>query len=147
MRALRLALLLTLVLASTCLGQSPWEQTRRSHIEANVPPADKFDAYLKRDVLSYLNRKHPSVHSVECELLRRGPTQSGVALPKYYLWARAFDSEGQPLVEGAARVAAFERKGFDVTHFLPKDSIRKDSETVKSIFPARLVQGILERAE
>ena len=84
--------------------------------------------------------------SLEYELLRNGPTQVGVSLPKYYLWVRAKDKTGNVTAEGACRVAAIEKELFEVLQFLDKESISTDPEQVETIFPALLVPVIVERS-
>lgn len=79
------------------------------------------------------------------ELLRQGPTQTGIAFPKFYLWV--WVSSGQEhAVDGAVRVAAVQRERFEITDFLTIDEIRKDPGSVRSIFPATLVGAIREHA-
>src|SRR5437016_282957 len=84
---------------------------QESHIDANVPDASAFDQYLQRDLKSYFSGANVTV-----DLLRRGPTQSGVAYPKFYAWVRAVAPSAAP-VEGAVRVEAVDRQKFIVTDF------------------------------
>src|SRR4051794_8753623 len=56
-----------------------------SHIEGNVPKPEHFHQYLGRDLRTYFCADRPQC-SVRYELLRNGPTQSGVSYPKFYLW-------------------------------------------------------------
>lgn len=114
-------------------------QIQRSHIEGNVPPPEQFDATLRRDLSSYF-----STQTVSYELLREGPTQSGVSYPKYYLWVKA--TRQNETVVGAVRVAAIDKARFEVTDFLPSERIRSDPNQVQQIFPALLVPSILARA-
>ena len=60
--------------------------------------------------------------SVRYELLRKEPTQSGVAYPKYYAWVTMDTSAGP--VEGAVRLAAVDRERFEVTDFCSSSDIR-----------------------
>ena len=48
--------------------------------------------------------------------------------------------------EGAVRVAAVEQKGFDITHFLSAQEIARSPKTVSGIFPAPLVDKIIQKA-
>lgn len=116
-----------------------------SHVEGNVPASEEFDRYLTRDLQSYFESNLRRKVVVRHELLRTAPTQSGVAFPKYYLWARVFDGSTQ-LDEGAVRVAAIDRSRFEVTDFLSQRDIKANPATVKQVFPAPLVEGILARA-
>ena len=106
-----------------------------------MPDQAHFQEFLERDLRTYFQ-----ADSVEYELLRQGPTQVGVSLPKYYLWVRAKDENGTVTAEGACRVAAIEKELFEVLQFLEKKSISKDPERVEAVFPAPLVPKILERA-
>lgn len=118
---------------------------RESHIDGNVPEKKDFDRFLKRDLTAFFQEGTKGRVRVEYELLRKEPTQSGVAFPKFYLWVKAFQGK-KLLVEGAARVAAVEKKRFDVVNFREKAEIQKDPDAVANTFPAALVPGILQRA-
>ena len=109
-----------------------------------MPKGALFDEYLKRDLKNYLCAESKDC-TVEYELLREGPTQTGISYPKYYLWARCLR---KPTVEceGAVSIAAIEQKRFDVTNFLSRDDISKSPERVGSIFPAALVDKIIQKA-
>src|SRR5262245_41712414 len=109
------------------LAQQPtldvFREIQRSHIEANVPSPNDFDRLLTRDLEAYFRARAGKVLRVKHELLCDGPTQSGVAYPKFYLWVQAF--EGTRVAErGAVRVAAIDRKEFQVTDFLTEADIR-----------------------
>jgi hypothetical protein len=78
-------------------------------------------------------------------LLRRQATQSGVAYPKFYLWIRTRSADGRS-ISGAVRVAAVEKQRFDVTDFLSAAEITAEPSRVGTVFPAPLVQGIIDRA-
>jgi hypothetical protein len=128
------------------LAQSPLAEIQASHIEANVPAQESFDVFLKRDLLAYFRASETSpATSVEYELLRDAPTQSGLSYPKYYLWVRV-RSGRSVLEEGAARVAAIERKRFEVTNFLSRSSIQSEPSEAGAVFPAALVPSVLSRA-
>jgi len=119
--------------------------TANSHVEANVPQGRFFDEYLKRDLQSYFCWEPNKACRVDYELLRNGPTQSGLSYPKYYLWVRCF-KDGKLVEEGAVRVEAVEQNGFSVTHFLSRKDILASSDSVTSIFPAPLADKIIENA-
>ncbi len=114
---------------------------QNSHVDGNVPDQAHFSDYLERDLRAYFQAEN-----VEYELLRNGPTQVGVSLPKYYLWVRAEDETGNVTAEGACRVAAVEKEFFEVLQFLDKETIARDPEQVKTIFPAPLVPVITQRS-
>jgi hypothetical protein len=60
----------------------------QSHIDANVPSAEQFHSLLKRDLQAFFSNRHGSSVTVSYELLRDGPTQTGIAYPKYYAWVK-----------------------------------------------------------
>src|SRR5689334_6132614 len=113
--------------ASLLIACNPIQE---SHIRDNVPDAADFDRFLQRDLRAYF-----SGASVKFDLLRRAPTQSGVAYPKFYAWVRAVAS-GAPPVEGAVRLAAEDREKFVITDFLSAQEIRANPGQVYAIFPA-----------
>jgi hypothetical protein len=127
------------------LAQAPdprvLEDIQRSHIEANVPPPGQFATLLQRDLEAYFNASKKKGVRVEYELLRDGPTQSGVAYPKFYLWVRVLD-DGTIIKQGAARVAAIARKKFDITSFVSEGSIRADPKALYSVFPSPVCERI-----
>lgn len=143
-RSSALACLMCFALSVGCRSQNVMSDIAKSHIEANVPKGKLFDEYLRRDLKSYFCADAQNCR-VEYEFLRDGPTQTGIAYPKYYLWAKCF--KGSSIAtEGAVRVAAVERKNFDVTNFLSREEISESPSQVASIFPAPLVDKIVQKA-
>ena len=136
--------LMCCALAVSCPAQSAISEIGRSHIEANVPRGKLFDEYLRRDL-----KRHFCEGAKDCkvdyELLREGPTQTGIAYPKYYLWVKCLRGSSVS-AEGAVRVAAVEQKRFDVTDFLSRKEILASPSQVASIFPAALVDKIVQKA-
>jgi hypothetical protein len=131
------------ILPSLAASQMPLQQ---SHIEANVPSPDNFGAFLDRDLLAYFKGAgFPSALTVESQLLRKEPTQSGVAYPKYYAWVK-IKNGSQFLSEGAVRIAAIGKKGFEVTNFLSRKQIQSNSGEVATVFPSALVPTIVSLA-
>ena len=120
-------------------------ELQADHIAANVPNEAEFSAFLERDLRAYFAAAGIRSPSVRFEMLRQGPTQSGIAYPKYYLWVWVW-SEGSPAVSGAVRVAAVQRERFEVTEFLARERIIAQPGQIGSIFPAPLVQPIRTRA-
>ena len=131
-----LATLLLLVgSALTTWGQSLQDESiAESHIRANVPDQKDFDNFLKRDLEQYFKDTKKKIVTVEYELLRKGPTQSGIAYPKFYAWV-TIHYQGTVDDEGAVRLAAVEKKRFDVTHFVTKADIERSPMTLDRIFP------------
>lgn len=147
MKTVGLVILLAFLVPGMALAQSSLADVQRSHIDANIPTAANFPKFLKRDLLGYLQiHGFPEATSVSFSLLRDGPTQSGVAYPKFYLWVDVFQGK-RLLTQGAARVAAIERTYFQVTDFLPGSVVRASPDQVSSAFPAPLVASIVSRAK
>jgi hypothetical protein len=120
--------------------------TADSHLAANVPAAQDFDSFMKRDLQAYFAQRLGRTVDVQYSLLRLGPTQTGVSYPKYYVWAIVESDGGGPtLLEGAARVAAVDQVKFDVTDFVPKAEIILHPETIQSIFPVPVCDEIKKR--
>ena len=142
-----LFLVFVLCLASLvgCKGpQNILNDVAKSHIDANVPPGKLFEELLTRDLNNYFCRNGTDC-KIEYELLRNGPTQSGISYPKYYLWVKTI--KGRNVAEeGAVRIAAVDQKSFEVTHFLSREEISRSPSQVASIFPAALVDKITEKA-
>ena len=109
-------------------------EIQQSHISANVPPQEDFDRLLRRDLAAYFSSKEAASPRIEYELLRDGPTQSGIAYPKFYIWVRAYSPDGSAR-QGAARLAAIERQRFEVTHFVEQGSIAQNPSQLDALFP------------
>lgn len=127
-----------LVLKGTLAGS-----IRDSHIKANVPAESDFDTFLKRDLKEFFHDV-PGIVEVEYELLRREPTQSGVAFPKFYAWV-VVKSDGKLVEEGAVRIAAIEKKEFEVVNYLTRADVERDGQRLAQLFPADVVDRIKEK--
>ncbi len=134
-----------LVLTCGCRAQDPMTAIANSHIEANAPKGELFDKYLKRDLTSYFCKGQDDCR-VEYEYLRQGATQSGVSYPKYYVWTRCF-TKGHLKTEGAVRVAAIDQQYFEITNYLSAKEITDSPDTVGGVFPAALVDKIVQKAK
>lgn len=115
-----------------------------SHVVANVPNKSDFDPFLKRDLGRYFTFVKGREITVDYELLREWPTQVGVALPKYYLWVRLYES-GNLLEEGAVRVAAADKSRFDVLNYLSENEIETNTEIINKVFPQEVCDRIKEK--
>ena len=86
--------------------------------------------------------------TVEYTPLRNGPTQSGVSYPKFYLWVRVFQNK-KLWQTGAARVAAIDKKEFEVTTFLSMAALRSNRAAIYQTFPQpvgdKIVKEYLKR--
>lgn len=121
-------------------------EIQNSHIAGNVPPKEDFDRVLRRDLTAYFCSAQSSDCTVQYEMLRNGPTQSGIAFPKFYVWVRVSDSNAV-VQQGAARLAAIERERFEVTDFVGRAEIDRDPTQLQMIFPAALVSTIEAKAK
>lgn len=119
-------------------------EIQRSHIEANVPPPAEFNRLLQRDLNVYFRAKQGKAVQVKYEMLRDGPTQSGVAYPKFYVWVRVLET-GSVAAQGAVRLAAIERKKFEVMDFVTEQAIRDDPTAIYRVFPAPVCDRIKAR--
>jgi hypothetical protein len=115
------------------------------HTESNVPDPKDFDAILKRDLTAYVTDKNDKDISVSYELLRDRPTQSGVALPKFYVWIEKRDANGNVMEVAAARIAAIDKKKFEVIQYYAKDRILKEPDLIKRIFPDDVAAKIFKK--
>jgi hypothetical protein len=135
--------LISIAIATLCFVVGCTDPIANSHTEANVPQGKAFDEYLSRDLTSYFCTNKDC--RVEYEFLREGPTQTGIAYPKYYLWVRCFTA-GKLTSEGAVRIAAVDQATFDVTHFISAKDIVASPDEVERVFPAALLDKIGRRA-
>ena len=124
--------------------QQVMEDIRNSHIEGNVLSEDNFVEFLKRDLKEHFKNKYSNDITVEFELLRDKPTQSGVAYPKYYAWIIIYSGDKE-IEQGAVRLAAINEEYFDITDFISRDQIKKDTDQIYSVFPAPVCDKIKEK--
>jgi hypothetical protein len=139
-----LASLLLLVWGCTASCQSTMDSVADSHVRANVPDEKDFDSFLKRDLESYFKELKKKSVVVEYQLLRNGPTQSGTAFPKFYIWVMIKEN-GALLEDGAVKVAAMEKKRFEVYDYLTRADIERDVERIYQIFPRPVADKIKEK--
>lgn len=116
-----------------------------SHVAGNVPAPQDFRRFLLRDLTAEFRRRYGDGIAADYELLREGATQMGVASPKFYLWAKITRS-GKLIVEGATRVAAVEKKEFEILQFISSEEIFARPDAVARAFPQALLTTIRERA-
>jgi hypothetical protein len=145
MRTLYLILILGfIVISNFAHAQSLQGSIAESHIQANVPEAADFDKFMLRDLEAYFTKQIGQTVNVKFEFLREGPTQTGVAYPKFYLWVRLTD-KNKSVQEGAVRVAAIEKKRFEVTDYMGASEIKKSPEAVYRVFPRPVGDKILTK--
>jgi hypothetical protein len=119
-------------------------EVQQSHIDGNVPPEADFDRLLRRDLVAYFASGDGPPPDVSYELLRKGPTQTGIAYPKFYAWV-SVRREGHPTREGAVRLAAIDRQRFEITQFVDKSEIRRDPSGLDQVFPPPVAAAIKAR--
>lgn len=134
---------------SVVVGGVGVELIRQSHIAGNVPAGDaEFNRMLCRDLDTYFSAIKKKKVNAHFELLRKLPTQVGVAYPKFYAWVKLCDPKsGAVFEQGVVRVAAVEKTQFDVTHYLTASEICKNPASVGEIIPASLCAGVVDRAK
>jgi len=115
-----------------------------SHIDANVPSQQDFDVFMKRDLEQYFKEAKKKPVTVDYELLRNGPTQSGTAFPKFYAWV-VVKEDGVIVEEGAVRVAAIEKKRFGVYDYFPQPEIEREVEKLYRVFPDEVADKIRKK--
>ena len=138
MKALQLTIViafLVLVGSSTVTCQSAIiDSIAQSHIDDNVPDKKDFDNFLKRDLAEYFKVSTDKDTVIEYELLRKAPTQSGTSFPKFYAWVRV-NVKGNLIEEGAIRLAAIDKKIFQITHYLKRADIESNTDEIYTVFP------------
>jgi hypothetical protein len=126
-------------------GLAACDPIAESHIVGNVPVSADFDRLLRRDLQAYFAILGHGGR-LDFSLLRKSPTQSGIAYPKYYVWVSLYEERtDRLLVEGSARVAAIDRVRFEVTDFLNKADILQRPGAIEAIFPGPVCEEIRKR--
>ena len=115
-------------------SQDVFADIQASHINGNAPTNRDFQAFLKRDLTAYFKKQYQKPVVVRYDFLRNGATQSGVSYPKYYLWVTATINK-KVATQGAVRVAAIDKKYFDVTDFFSIADLRKSPQAIDATFP------------
>lgn len=132
--------LLLLMIAGSLIGACQTslrtDSIAESHIRANVPDEKDFDTLLKRDLEAYFRDFNGKVVTVQYELLRKGPTQTGIAFPKFYAWVKIYEKDNL-LNEGAIRLAAIEKTRFKVTDYVRKGAMKVNPEKFMMSSPER----------
>ena len=135
------------VSAATALAQNddPMAALRQGYIDANVPDKKDFDRILNRDITKYVTDKADKDITVKIELLRDVPSQSGVALPKYYIWIEKRNAKGVLMEEAAARIAAVNRDHFDVVQYYDRKRLETETDLVSKVFPQDVYTKIVAK--
>lgn len=105
------------------------------------------DAVLKKAVQGHFREELGASAEVRVSLLRQGATVTGVASPKYYVWAEVFvPPSTTPARRAALRLAMVDDQTCEVLGVLTQEEIISSPERVRATFPAALVPRILELA-
>lgn len=132
----QLLLAAVLIMTVSCGGPHGSDDASERLEEAGV------DHLIRRDLTAYFTRRSGAPVRLEYSYLRQGPTVTGIAYSKYYLWMIARDSSGSRiLAEGAARVAEIDST-IEVTHFFPREYIRSSPASIDSVFPQPVLPEI-----
>ena len=127
-------LFLIMVVTTTSQAQQVLNPITESHIEGNVPNKSDFDSFMHRDLKAYFKSITGKPVQIKFEFLREGPTQTGIAYPKFYLWVKLIENENL-INQGAVRVAAIEKKRFEITDYFSKTIIEQNPDTIYMVFP------------
>ncbi|MCE7874593.1 hypothetical protein DYH09_30075 [bacterium CPR1] len=126
------------------------EQTMRdiaqSHIEGNMPAEKDFAIFLQRDLAKYFSQRVGKQVNVDYEMLRDGPTQTGIGYPKFFAWLKIRDGD-KILEEGAVVLSAVDRKEFSVQDYHDVNSIKQAPQSVRDSFPPAVAEAILSKIE
>lgn len=139
--------LLLIGCATACAQENSLAAAQRSHVDANVPDEKDFQKILQRDITKYVTDAGDKNISVTVELLRDKPSQSGVALPKFYIWIVKRDAKRAVIEEAAARIAAVEKTRFDVIQYYTRERILKESDLAQKVFPDDVYEKILAKVK
>jgi len=146
MKSLKIILFLLISSSSLLATANPLQEIQQSHISGNVPATfEEFSTILERDLVKYFSASLSADVTVKYELLRKGPTQSGVAYPKFYAWVKVLSSEKE-IESGVVRVAAIEKTHVEVTSFVSKNKIIQSPKFIETIFPLSLCENIRHKA-
>lgn len=133
MKKNKIIILLLLIVA--CNG------IENTHIKENVPDSELFNQFIERDLLSYFKNIYDSNIIVDWLLLRKAPTQTGTAFPKFYLWATIYDKSTM-LSQGVLSVAAVDKKSFNIIDFIEIDDYWANTNAYINIFPSDIKKRI-----
>jgi len=146
MKNIKILLFIIISSYSLLVTGNPLQEIQQSHINANLPNTfEEFNKILERDLTKFFSNSTGHNTTIQYELLRNKPTQSGVAYPKFYVWVNILIS-GKLIDSGAVRVAAIEKTHIEVTNFIPKKQIEQNPRSIESIFPLSLCDNIRLKA-
>ncbi len=128
------------------LETSNVQEIQKSHIDANVPTAEKHERYIEAEIRRYFKLPQAEKFEIHSELLRNWPTQSGMSYPKFYRWVRITKNK-QPLISGAIRYAVMEKKEAEILDFVDAHTILNDPSKSLKVFPAEVYKEALTKTK
>lgn len=118
----------------------------KANLQAHLPDAKHFHEIFAINLDAEFSRKLKSKVLVKYQLLDTQVFQTGVSFPKIYCWVQVFSNK-EMLAEGAAKLAAVEKKFFILKTFLSVKEIKSDEKVVYERFPCAVASKILKIAE
>jgi hypothetical protein len=116
----------------------------QSHIDANMPPEDKFHLFLKRDLKAYANDNFEGLSTDNLQYSMLGMKQIAVGWPRVYLMVQ-FDSPNDKERSGILSAIAMNQNEFVVEHFFSLSSIEMDNKAVRKALPSEVFEWIKRR--
>lgn len=139
-RATHTAVLLILCcVATSCASRDVATDSTRAPVDEGV------DSLMRRDLGTYFTKRDGPNSRVDFAYLRVGPTITGIAYPKYYLWITS-KADNAVVSEGAARVALIDST-IEVTNFLSAAYIRREPASIDAVFPPSVATAIRKRLQ
>ena len=111
-----------------------------SHIQGNVPADKDFLPFLQRDLNVHFGGQAGTPAVQRVEMLREGPTQSGVSYPHFYLWVMLLDGR-----EAVVAVDAIDKKRFQVDQVFFAAEIATNQEVMNGKLPPPVAASALKR--
>ena len=138
--------ILVIFFACVISAQSFSQALQQNHSNANLPSTyEEFTNIVQRDLVSYFSKIENEKVSTSYELLRKQPTQSGIAYPKFYAWV-IVSKNNKVIKQGAIRLAAINGTKVEVTDFIQSNVIMAKPKSIESVFPKSLCDDIRQRA-
>ena len=124
----------------------PSQELQSNHLQANLPDTfEEFEIMLSRDLISYFSVLQGKQVTIDYDLLRKQPTQSGISYPKFYAWV-VVKYNDHILNKGAVRVVAINKVKIEVTDFVSAKNVRSNPKEIEAIFPRSLCNTIKQKS-
>lgn len=111
-----------------------------SHMEGNVPVPKDFQTFLTRDLNLYFASPEFKSPVRGYEMLRDGPTQTGISSPKFYLWVMFQDGRA-----AAVKVAAEKKQQFHVLQVFLESDIQQNRAVMNGQLPPPVIEAALKK--